>query len=189
MFDTDRFIAECRAALMEDRHTGKAMREVVARAVADPAAVIRAIGEPVRAGLNKLYHTPELTILNLVWGPHMTIMPHDHRMSAVIGIYGGREDNIFWRRVGEDDGAGRIEAAGAKSLSTGDVTILGKDIIHSVSNPIPKLTGAIHVYWGKDFFGIDKSEWDPETLRERPYDKEKVARLFEESDAGLATSH
>jgi len=27
----------------------------------------------------------------------MTIMPHNHRMWAVIGIYTGREDNIFWR--------------------------------------------------------------------------------------------
>jgi len=27
----------------------------------------------------------------------MTIMPDNHRMWAVIGIYTGREDNIFWR--------------------------------------------------------------------------------------------
>ena len=41
----------------------------------------------------------------------MTIMPHDHRMWAVIGIYTGRENNIFWRRLPAD--ADRlIEAAG-----------------------------------------------------------------------------
>ena len=27
----------------------------------------------------------------------MTIMPHNHQMWAVIGVYTGREDNIFWR--------------------------------------------------------------------------------------------
>jgi hypothetical protein len=32
-----------------------------------------------------------------------------------------------------------------------------------VTNPIPRLTGAIHVYAG-DFFAAERSEWDPETL-------------------------
>jgi predicted metal-dependent enzyme (double-stranded beta helix superfamily) len=187
MFETEQFVADCRVALAADRGRGRAMREIVARAVSDPADVMRALSKPQRAGLNVLHHTPDLTILNLVWGAGMTVMPHNHRMAAVIGIYTGREDNIFWRRVGaEEDGIGRIEAAGAKALCVRDCTVLGRDIIHSVTNPIPRLTGAIHVYWGGDFFGIERSEWDPETLRERPYDKEKVARLFEEANALLA---
>ena len=51
-----------------------------------------------------------MTILNVVWGKRMTIMPHDHRMWAVIGVYTGREDNIFWRRVPDD--AGRADRGG-----------------------------------------------------------------------------
>jgi predicted metal-dependent enzyme (double-stranded beta helix superfamily) len=190
MFDTEQFIADCRAALAADRGGSRAIREVVARAVSNPAALMRALGEPRRAGLNVLHHSADLTVLNLVWGPMMTVMPHDRRMAALIGIYTGREDNVFWRRVGAEEGggAGRIEAAGAKALSARECAALGRDIVHSVTNPIPRLTGAIHVYWGADFFGIAKSEWDPETLRERPYDKEKVARLFEESNAGLASA-
>jgi predicted metal-dependent enzyme (double-stranded beta helix superfamily) len=42
-------------------------------------------------------------------------------MWAVIGIYTGREDNIFWRRPADDPG-GRIEAAGARALSEREVT-------------------------------------------------------------------
>ena len=42
-------------------------------------------------------------------------------------------------------------------------------------------TGAIHVYGG-DFFAAERSEWDPETLREQPYDVEKTLRLFEEAN-------
>ena len=187
MFETEQFVADCRAALAQDQGAGRAIREVVVRAVSDPVGLMRTLGEPCRAGLNVLHHAPDLAILNLVWGPGMTVMPHDHRMAAVIGIYTGQEDNTFWRRVGgEENGVGRIEAAGGKALLARDCAILGRDIIHSVANPIPRLTGAIHVYWGGDFFGIDKSEWDPETLSERPYDKEKVARLFEESNAALA---
>jgi predicted metal-dependent enzyme (double-stranded beta helix superfamily) len=51
-----------------------------------------------------------------------------------------------------------------------------------VTNPLPRLTGAIHVYGG-DFFAVTRSEWDPESLRERPYDAEKAMRLFEEANA------
>jgi hypothetical protein len=56
-----------------------------------------------------------------------------------------------------------------------------------VTNPIPRLTGAIHVDGG-DFFAVERSEWDPETLREQPYDVAKAIRLFEESNNALAPS-
>jgi predicted metal-dependent enzyme (double-stranded beta helix superfamily) len=185
MFDLQRFVDECRAALAEEKGSAqRAAREVVARAVADPGALIGALGEPCRAGLSALHRAPDLTILNIVWGPHMTIMPHNHGMWAVIGIYGGAEDNIFWRRL-PDGLPGAVEAAGAKSLRTRDATLLGRDIIHSVTNPLPRLTGAIHVYGG-DFFAEERSEWDPETLRERPYDVEKAKQMFEKANAAIA---
>jgi predicted metal-dependent enzyme (double-stranded beta helix superfamily) len=86
-------------------------------------------------------------------------------------------DKIFWHRLPGAAG-GRIEAAGAKSLGERDVEPLGRDIIHSVTNPLARLTGAIHVYGG-DFFAVARSEWDPETLLVRDYDVEKNMRLFE----------
>jgi predicted metal-dependent enzyme (double-stranded beta helix superfamily) len=180
VFDLDRFTADCRAAFAEDA-SHKAVREVVARAVADPGAVLAALGEPERGGVHKLYHAGDMTILNVIWPPFMTIMPHNHRMWAVIGIYTGRENNMFWRRLPGDTG-GRIEAAGAKSLGERDAEPLGRDIIHTVTNPLPRLTGAIHVYGG-DFFAVTRSEWDPETLVEGAYDVAKNMRLFEEANA------
>jgi predicted metal-dependent enzyme (double-stranded beta helix superfamily) len=183
-FELEQFVADCRRALAEARPE-RAMRDVVARAVAEPAALLRVLGEPKRAELQRLHHAPDLTILNVIWAPRMTLMPHDHRMWAVIGIYTGREDNIFWRRV-DDAAQGKIEAAGAKALASGDVTCLGRDIIHSVTNPIPRLTGALHVYGG-DFFAIERSEWDPETLLEQAYDVQKAVRMFEEANARSAT--
>jgi hypothetical protein len=78
MFDLDYFVADCRAALAAD-HSHRLVREVVARAVYDPAAVLRGLGEPRRAQLQTLYHAPDLTILNVIWAPTMTIMPHDRR--------------------------------------------------------------------------------------------------------------
>jgi len=179
VFDLDRFIAECRDAVGADR-THKTVREVVARAVSDPSAILAGLGEPIRAGVDALYRSDTLTILNVVWGPRMTVMPHNHQMWAVIGVYIGREDNIFWRRLPEGDQR-RIEAAGAKSLGARDAEPLGRDIIHTVTNPLPRLTGAIHVYGG-DFYAVTRSEWDPETLTERPYDRDKNVRLFEDAN-------
>src|SRR5689334_306083 len=113
-FDRDQFIADCCAAHTADP-SHKLVREVVARAVSDPTAVMKELGEPSRAGVYRLYQSEKLTIINLVWGPKMTVMPHDHRMWAVIGVYSGREDNIFWRRLRDADG-GKLEAASAKAL-------------------------------------------------------------------------
>jgi predicted metal-dependent enzyme (double-stranded beta helix superfamily) len=185
VFDLDRFIAECRTAVAEDS-THKSARELVARAVCEPASVIAGLGEPRRAGVEALYRGEDLTVLNVVWGPGMTIMPHNHLMWAVIGIYTGREDNIFWRRLAGDE-QGRIEAAGARSLGPGEVEPLGRDIIHTVTNPLPRLTGAIHVYGG-DFFAVRRSEWDPESLCERAYDVDKNMRLFEEANRRFAAA-
>ena len=183
MFDLDQFTSDCQAALAADK-SHRHVRDVVARAVADPASMLKALGEPQCAGLHKLYRSDDLTILNVVWAPMMTIMPHNHSMWAVIGIYTGREDNIFWRRL--PGSPGRVEAAGAKALCARDATLLGSDIIHSVTNPIPRLTGAIHVYGGDFFDPTHRREWDPETLLEGPFDPERAVRRFEEANASFA---
>ena len=178
MFERDRFIEECRAALREKDVHG-AIHELVTKAMSEPAQIVKALGEPQRAGVETLYKADDLTILNLCWGPGMVIQPHDHRMWAVIGIYGGREVNTFFRR-----GEHGLTRHGTKELSTGDTAPLGAAIIHAVTNPLDQLTGAIHVYGG-DFFATPRSEWDPTTLEERPYSVEHTMRAFEESNARL----
>lgn len=174
--ELDQFIADCQAAIHDSAPT-KAVRETVANAVNNVAALEATLGTPKRGGVERIYVSNELTILNVVWAPFMTLRPHNHNMWAVIGVYGGREDNIFWRRI-QGDSQGRIEAAGAKSLGPTEVRPLGEDIIHSVTNPTAKLTGAIHVYGG-DFFELHRSEWEPEGLTERDYDIEQNMAHFE----------
>ena len=168
-------MADCRAAHAEDP-SHRAVRDVVARAVAEPAAVLRMLGEPHRGEVQKIYHSPTLTILNVVWAPYMTIYPHNHRMWAVIGIYTGREDNIFWRR----SNAG-VTAYGAEALFEGDVAVLPADVIHSVTNPLERFTGGIHVYGG-DFFATTRSQWDPETRTEQPSDGDSIREIFERAN-------
>jgi predicted metal-dependent enzyme (double-stranded beta helix superfamily) len=175
MFDVERFTAECRAGLRESAPE-VAIRAVVERAVGDPAAVEHALGTPTMAQITTLHHSPELTILNVIWAPGMAIYPHDHRMWAVIGLYGGREDNVFYRRT-----ARGLETAGGKPIEARDTALLGRSIIHAVTNPLRQFTGAIHVYGG-DFFAMPRSEWDPSTLEERPYDVARARRVFQEAN-------
>lgn len=171
MFDKEQLISDCRGALQSDR-ASRDVREIVTRAVADSASVIRGLGEPKQGGLDVLYRSPELTILNVLWAARRIVMPHNQNMWAVIGVYDGREDNIFWRQL-PDDANGRIEAAGARTLGAGDTVAFGADVIHSVVNPLERITGAIHVYGG-DFFRPDRDEWDPESLQGRPWNPEKA---------------
>jgi len=156
-FDPDRFIEEIKLAAREtDRQA--AVEAVLARAVSEPREIVLGIGEPTEAGIHTLYHGDDLTILNVIWAPLMVLLPHNHNMWASIGIYSGREDNITWERTGHV-----IEAAGAASLSEKEIFGLPDTAIHSVTNPIKRMTGAIHIYGG-DFFAPGRSEWDSETL-------------------------
>lgn len=184
MFDLEQFISDCRHSVEQDP-SHRAAREVVAKEVADPSAVLKGLGAPERAGVTPLYQSDKLTILNVVWGPLMTVPAHNHEMWAVISVYTGREDNIFWRRI-EDESGTTIEAAGAKSLGTGDVEPLGRDIVHSVVNPVDRLTGALHLYGG-DFFEVERLEWDPDSHLERPFDIESTRRNFERSNLLLSS--
>ena len=181
MLDVDSFIDECRMAVATTDSDPLAIRDIVERAVSDQTGALAGLGNPEGAGFQSLYRSDDLTILNFAWAPLMTLLPHNHNgMWAVIGLYSGREDNIFWRRAGDT-----IEAAGADALSERCVSVLGGDVIHSVVNPIRRLTLALHVYGG-DFFAPGRSEWDPESLIERPFDVEASAQTFKEANDRFA---
>lgn len=172
-FDLDRFVDDVKKANAESQ---EAVDEVLARAVSEPGRVLASLGEPSKAGFDVLHHGKDLTILNVIWAPLMVLLPHNHNMWASIGVYTGREDNIVWEKEGS-----RVEAKTAASLSEKEVFPLGKDGIHSVVNPIPRLTGAIHIYGG-DFFAPGRSEWDAETLEQRPFDVEGLRDKFRKAN-------
>jgi predicted metal-dependent enzyme (double-stranded beta helix superfamily) len=175
-FDVQRFVEDCQHASRETADAQSAVQDVVARVMSDPDAVLTGVGEPTKGGIQPLYRSADLTVLNIVWSPLMQLMPHEHRMWSVIGIYTGREDNIFWQRRD-----GQVAAVSATAISRGSVVPLPADVIHSVTNPIEKLTGAIHIYGG-DFFAVHRSEWDPGTLTERDWSVQGAIKIFEQSN-------
>src|SRR5210317_1108273 len=176
--DIDRFVEECVAANQET-DAQVAVNEVLAKAVSTPDSVLAALGEPDKAGLNVLLKSPTLTIFAATWTPQMNLMPHDHLMWANIGIFTGREDNIFWKRTSEG-----IKAYGADALFVRDTAMLPEDALHSVTNPLKRFTGGIHIYGG-DFFDTTRSQWNPETLQEEPSDGAKIREMFHRENVRL----
>jgi predicted metal-dependent enzyme (double-stranded beta helix superfamily) len=181
MFSTERLIEDCGGALKQGSPE-HAIKEIIQCAVSDAAGVARALGTPQRSEIISLYQSPELTILNVIWGPGMAIYPHDHRMWAVIGVYEGREDNTFFRRTAKG-----VERASARQLEKRDTALLDARTIHSVANSLGRFTCALQVYGG-DFFRIERSEFDPETLEERPFDIERAKAVFLEANKRLTSA-
>ena len=177
MLDLDAFLADCQDAAAETE-SRRAIRELLTRTVARPDAVADTL-RPKEAGITLLHNAPNLTVLHVVWAPHMELYAHDHRMWAVIGVYSGQEDNTFFRRSGPERRA--IVESGGKELATGDVVALGDDTIHAVTNPSDRLTGAIHVYGG-DFVNQARSQWGPGTSEERPYNLQLTLEQFAEAN-------
>jgi len=179
----DDVVARCRGALAE--HTPQlAVRDVLAELIAGPDALERAVGPVEIGGITTLHNAPDLTILRVAWTPGMALNPHEHRMWAAIAIYGGQEDNAFYRRSPNG-----LDAAGGRDVTAGEVLLLGDDVIHSVANTRREFAVALHVYGG-DFFTVDRSEWDFDTYEERPRDFERTRRLFDDANARwLAETH
>jgi predicted metal-dependent enzyme (double-stranded beta helix superfamily) len=95
-------------------------------------------------------------------------------MWAINGIFVGAEDNVFYRR----SATGLVESGG-RHLGLGESAVLGRDVIHAVTNPSTgTCTGSIHIYGG-DYLHKQRSMWDPVTHEEGPADGETVRRIFE----------
>jgi len=182
-FDVDELIKQCVEAAA-DTEPRLAIRDVLARVVDNTSAVMDALA-PSEGGLGLLYNTPDLTIINIVWAPNMTLLPHDHRMWAAIAIYTGREENMFFRR--DPDDRNRIVETNDRTLDPGQVVVLGDDTIHSVHNPLDRLTGAIHVYGG-DFVREPRSQWGPGEQVEQPYDLDFVMQTFADANTRAANT-
>jgi hypothetical protein len=62
--------------------------------------------------------------------------------------------------------------------------MLPEDALHSVTNPLQRFTGGIHIYDG-DFFDTTRSQWDPETLEEELSDGARIRDMFRQENERL----
>lgn len=169
----ERFVADCQEACA----TGPSrVRDLIAQTISDPLDLLSALESPDVAGMRTVHRASDLTILHVVWGPKMEVLPHDHRMWAVIGVYAGCEVNRFWRRA-----IGRgLHSVAEATLWAGDAVLLDAGVIHSVANPLARSTGSIHVYGG-DFFAVERSEWASGRAGEERFDPQRAVQRFSSS--------
>lgn len=178
-FGKDQFVTECLTAVRAGDGVTAAVKEIVEQAVSDPSAIEAEVSARTVSPMMTIWHrSDELTVLHIVWPPDVDLFAHDHNMWATIGIYGGREDNQFYRRL-ED---GRIEPHTGKTITQNDVITLGPDVVHSVANPTRDWTAALHVYGG-EFFTTPRTMWSKETLEPMPLDVDFIRQNLEAAAA------
>ena len=74
MFNLGNFIEDCKVSISNDQsHLG--IKELVESAVSSPGDLIAALGPLEKAGATTMYHSDELTIVNVTWAPWMTVFP------------------------------------------------------------------------------------------------------------------
>ena len=167
MFNLDQFIEACKGK------PASVVKELLAEALREPASVKQALGavaagkELGQASVGDMvyFRSPTLTVLKAAVPPKFKTPPHNHNMWAVIGVYDGQENNIFYRRSGNT-----LEKVGGKELKTAEVLVLGEEGIHAIENPLDQASCAIHIYGGDFLDTSNRSAWNPFTFEEQPYD-------------------
>jgi predicted metal-dependent enzyme (double-stranded beta helix superfamily) len=175
VFDRDTFVQECMEARAETSDPQQTVRAVMEEAIAAPRKIEQAMGAPSGNPVFTTWHRSDaLTILHVIWPPEVDLFAHDHNIWAVIGLYGGREDNRFFRRLPN----GGIAPTGGKTLLKGDLVSLDADVVHAVANTSREWTGSIHVYGG-DYFATPRNMWRGDPPHVEPFDAEELQQVLE----------
>ena len=147
-FTMRNFIAEARAAARSDDPV-KAVWLVMEAAFSDL--------EKLRDGLPKMpedsddvihFEDASMTIYQSRFRAAIEMPPHDHQISAVIGVYDGAERNDFYSLDKVDAGEAFLKRSGSVSLKAGQITGMGPNAIHTVTVTEGSSSEGIHIYLG-----------------------------------------
>lgn len=152
-FDLETFIADCLAAAPDQ----VAVAEVVERAISDPSTLDETFTRKLKlSNLGILHYSEQLTVQHVVFPPAFRTGIHDHLTWAVIGTWGGYEDNHLFAREGR-----RAVQTSVERCEPGRVLSLSVDAIHDVHSPSSSSSAAIHVYGGA-LFDQPRHGWNPD---------------------------
>lgn len=162
-------IEKCKGAL-ESPDPQSSVEAILLDAAKDPA-IVEAIS--ARVGLTSLedlviHRSEDLTLLAVALPPGFSAAPHNHNLWSVVSVCVGQEDNQFFERDGDG-----LKRTGEASVVAPGVLSNDADVIHAIRNPLHTPLLVLHAYGG-DLLATPRSNWDPETHKEIPYDWEKV---------------
>lgn len=107
-----------------------------------------------------LFEDNTVSIWHTCFEPGISVPAHDHQLSAVIGVFQGRERNDFFEAAPD----GGVQRSGQVELGAGDVLSIGPSAIHSVTCLSDVPCNGLHVYLGnltkveRTLFNIDTGE-------------------------------
>ena len=104
--------------------------------------------------------------------PGQSVPPHNHLMSATIGVFRGIERNDVFTR----SDTGNLEQAEQTEVGAGEVIQLPADAIHGVTCVSDTASEAVHVYLGA-LSKIDRSLFDIQSNEELAFTDEAYERL------------
>lgn len=168
-----KFVVGCREAAKCDDAVVQ-IAELTEALLADPSAILAEASPlpdelPSMGWEDVLFDDDTVTVMLMATPPGVAQPPHDHRMSAVIGVFQGCEDQRFYRRRGDG-----LQEMRGRAIELGEVLTLGKATVHAISTDGPGICRAVHVYLGK-LADIDRTIFDPETYEPHTFTIERYA--------------
>ena len=148
-----------------------AVKAVLADFVSDPAAAKAALADDTEDDVI-LFEDERISIWFCRFQPGATVPPHNHCMSATIGVFQGVERNDLYRR----DDAAMPELAESTPIAAGEVVQIAADAVHGVTCISDVPSEAIHVYLGA-LTRTDRSLFDLDAGAELPFTDENYHRL------------
>lgn len=165
----DAVTEKCLAAVQEPDPQSK-VEQILLETASDPAMLEAISARTKFANLEDLaiYRSDSLTLLAGSLPPGFRAEPHNHNLWSVVSVCAGQEDNEFYER----DGTG-LKQTGSASVVAPGVLANPADVIHAICNPLDVPLVVLHAYGG-DLFGVARSNWDPKTHEEIPFDWARV---------------
>jgi len=162
-------IKDCKRAL-DDQNPQKGVEAIILDATKNQSVANAIAGRTRFSDLADLciYRDETLTLLAGALPPGFKAAPHNHNLWSVVGVCSGQEDNTFFAR----DGAG-LKPTGTATVIGPGVLSNDADVIHAIRNPLDKPLLALHAYGG-DLFATPRSNWNPDTGEEIPFNWKKV---------------
>tara|TARA_B100000965_G_scaffold162791_1_gene135646 strand:+ start:206 stop:766 length:561 start_codon:yes stop_codon:yes gene_type:complete len=143
--------------------------------VAEALAYIAGTGGNAR---QIFYRAPDLSLLKVRFPNGRRTPPHNHGCWAAILVLSGTERNHVYRRAE----GGTLTLERKVDLGPGDIIYLPADAVHVAECSGDGDVFGLHVYGG-DVLGLERSMWDPDTVREEPLEWTKYETFAQRASA------
>lgn len=169
-FVLDDFLTEIKKAARE-ADPQPSVRAILDRVFASPEAVAAALPDYAEDDV-VLFEDETVSIWHCRFQPGRPVPPHNHELSANIGVYAGVETNRFYKSAD----TGGIAPSRDVNLGPGDVLSIGPSGIHSVECISENPSCGIHVYLGP-LTKTARDLYDLSNGKKVPFTEEAYERL------------